>query len=683
MGEIRENLVLTDQFSASFSKFLDLGNNMTAQMERIDTSIQTIGKAANYVSASGFERMDQKLTQINQNIEMLGKAANFINASGFDSLNNTLQQIAANASRAAAAGQQHAQAVKRTDTAANQLLSTMKRIASVTALIAAGKKAMGLSDEFAQTTARLNLMNDGLQETEDLQRLIYESAQRSRKSYTATADVVAKLGQRAGQAFSSNAETIQFAENLNKQFVIAGASQQEIASASLQLTQALGSGVLRGEELNAVFEAAPNIIQTIADYLDVPIGKIRDLAADGQITADIVKDAMLSATENINEQFEDMPITFSQAFSLATNRAMMSMQEGLGGMNEFLNTEETMGAIMRLADIFSVLAEIGMGALTGIGEMASFVVNNLDFIIPILTAIGIAFAIMHAQAIATALASVGGALASAAAWAVANWPILLLVALMAGALIAAQQFGFGMEAVGGWVGQVFGMIYAVGYNIFASLWNAIASFAEFFANVWNDPLGATARLFADVFDTILGIVETVAGAIDALIGSDLSSSVSGFREQIGSWVDENFGENAIQIKRMASLDVKDTAAAGGEIGAGLGKKLDNMNFSLDDIAGSLGGLGATGSGGLGDIGKVGSVGKIEQDVNIADENIKLLRDLSERQYVAMVNLTVPQTNATINQTVNGGGGSDANAIMDAMTRLLARQHAAGSNIVPT
>ncbi|RHR49617.1 hypothetical protein DWX10_20725 [Clostridium sp. AF18-27] len=683
MGEIRENLVLTDQFSASFSKFLDLGNNMTAQMERIDTSIQTIGKAANYVSASGFERMDQKLTQINQNIEMLGKAANFINASGFDSLNSTLQQIAANASRAAAAGQQHAQAVKRTDTAANQLLSTMKRIASVTALIAAGKKAMGLSDEFAQTTARLNLMNDGLQETEDLQRLIYESAQRSRTSYTATADVVAKLGQRAGQAFSSNAETIQFAENLNKQFVIAGASQQEIASASLQLTQALGSGVLRGEELNAVFEAAPNIIQTIADYLDVPIGKIRDLAADGQITADIVKDAMLSATENINEQFEDMPITFSQAFSLATNRAMMSMQEGLGGMNEFLNTEETMGAIMRLADIFSVLAEIGMGALTGIGEMASFVVNNLDFIIPILTAIGIAFAIMHAQAIATALASVGGALASAAAWAVANWPILLLVALMAGALIAAQQFGFGMEAVGGWVGQVFGMIYAVGYNIFASLWNAIASFAEFFANVWNDPLGATARLFADVFDTILGIVETVAGAIDALLGSDLSSSVSGFREQIGSWVDENFGENAIQIKRMASLDVKDTAAAGGEIGAGLGKKLDNMNFSLDDIAGSLGGLGATGSGGLGDIGKVGSVGKIEQDVNIADENIKLLRDLSERQYVAMVNLTVPQTNATINQTVNGGGGSDANAIMDAMTRLLARQHAAGSNIVPT
>ena len=109
----------------------------------------------------------------------------------------------------------------------------------------------------------------------------------------ATADVVAKLGQRAGDAFDSSGEVVQFAENLNKQFVIAGASQQEIASASLQLTQALGSGVLRGEELNAVFEAAPNVIQTIADYLDVPIGKIREMASDGQITADVVKNAML------------------------------------------------------------------------------------------------------------------------------------------------------------------------------------------------------------------------------------------------------------------------------------------------------------------------------------------------------------------------------------------------------
>ncbi|MEG2434647.1 MAG: tape measure protein, partial [Acinetobacter sp.] len=142
-------------------------------------------------------------------------------------------------------------------------------------------KVLDISDTMTQTTARLNMMNDGLQSTQDLQNMIYLSAERSRSAYGATADVVAKLGQRAGDAFNSNAETIQFAENLNKQFVIAGASQQEMASASLQLTQGLGSGVLRGEELNAVFESAPNVIQTIADYLDVPIGKIREMASDG------------------------------------------------------------------------------------------------------------------------------------------------------------------------------------------------------------------------------------------------------------------------------------------------------------------------------------------------------------------------------------------------------------------
>ena len=189
--------------------------------------------------------------------------------------------------------EKHDKKVRQTDNSANKLLSTVKRIVAAAAGFTIGKELLNLSDEMTQTTARLNLMNDGLQTTDQLNQMIYESAQRARTSYLATADVVAKLGQRAGDAFGSSAEVVQFAENLNKQFVIAGASQQEIASASLQLTQALGSGVLRGEELNAVFEAAPNVIQTIADYLDVPIGKIREMASDGEITAGIVKNLSL------------------------------------------------------------------------------------------------------------------------------------------------------------------------------------------------------------------------------------------------------------------------------------------------------------------------------------------------------------------------------------------------------
>ena len=205
------------------------------------------------------------------------------------------------------------------------------------------------------------------------------------------------------------------------------------------------------------------------------------------------------------------------------------------------------------------------------------------------------------------------------------------------------------------MGATLGILYATGYNVFAALWNVIASFAEFFANVWNDPLGATARLFFDVFDTILGIVETVAGAIDAIMGSNLAGAVSGFRGKMSSWVDDTFGENAIQIKRMANLDVAETSKQWESAGGNIGSKLDSMNLSLDDIAGGIGGLGdfvipTSGElGNIGDVGTVGSVKKIDGDVRLSDEDIKLYRDLAERRYMNNVKLETlaPQINITV------------------------------------
>lgn len=212
------------------------------------------------------------------------------------------------------------QQLNNTEKASSRASSGIERFVSGLISIAAVKKIIDLTDEMTQTTARLNLINDGLQTTAELQDMIMAAANRSRASYTTMSDVVAKLSMRAGKAFNnSNKEVIAFAETLNKMFVIAGASQEEMRSASLQLTQALGSGVLRGEELNAVFEASPNIIQTIADYMDVDIGKIRDLAAEGKITADIVKNALFKAADEVNKQFENMPMTFGQAWAIIQN----------------------------------------------------------------------------------------------------------------------------------------------------------------------------------------------------------------------------------------------------------------------------------------------------------------------------------------------------------------------------
>ncbi len=687
MGEIREEFILSDQFSASFSRFLDLGNSAVSQMQRIDHSVtrtemtmrRSIGGATGAVIA---------------NMRQISESANEISSSGFDRLEAQLIKIANNTSKAAREQDNHNRKVKETNNSAGNLLSTIKKVVAVADGFKMGKELFGLSDEMTQTTARLNLMNKGfqppeadtggqgndamnnsLQETEQLQEKIYLSAQRTRTSYLDTADVVAKLGQRAGDAFSSSDEVLAFAENLNKQFKIAGASQQEIASASLQLTQALGSGVLRGEELNAVFEVAPNVIQTIADYLGKPIGEIRGLAADGAITADIVKKAMLSATDKINEQFESIPMTWADSWNLIKNAGVYALDEVLAKMNEFLNSDIGKKAIEGIIGTIEILADVAGGAIDLLASGASFVVESWDYIYPVLFGIGTALAIAGAVGLASGLKTAAG-------WVVAHLPFVLIGVAIGALILGLTQAGVTFEQMGQKVGTVFGFIYAVGYNLVADLWNLFAVFAEFFANVWHDPVGSVVRLFTGMLDTILGMVETVANALDAVLKTNMSGAVSGFRNQLSGWVDDKFGEQAITIKRMAKLDTGTTAGKGGDLGASLGKKMDNMNFSLESITGKLGDQGGiTGMGDIGNVGKVGKVGKIEQDVNIADENIKLLRDLSERQYVAFVNLTVPQTNATVNQNNYGGAGPDNTDVMlKALSDILGTQHASSSNV---
>ena len=660
-----------------------MGAAIISQLERISQASanmdQTMKKAAVGGAAAIVSGMKQagsssvaEMERINASIREMGDNSRYVATQGMNEINETLKQIAANTRKAGDKQEEHDKKVRQTDNSANKLLSTVKKIVAVAAGFTIGKEILSLSDEMTQTTARLNLMNDGLQTTDQLNQMIYESAQRTRTSYLDTADVVAKLGQRAGSAFDSSAEVVQFAENLNKQFVIAGASQQEIASASLQLTQALGSGVLRGEELNAVFEAAPNIIQTIADHLGVPIGEIRELAADGQITAGIVKNAMLGATGDIEKQFEQMPMTWGQAWTVMKNAATESMSDVMKELNEVLNSDSGQAIMEGLIAGFEVLSDVASMAVDVLAAGADWVVENWDLVSSVLIGAAIAIgAYMLAAGISTMMA-----------WIAAAWPLVLLATLLAAAVYGALQAGATFEQIGQVIGTVFGGIYAIGYNLVADLWNLFAVFAEFFANIFNDPVANIAHLFFGLLDTILGIVETVANAIDALLDTDMSGAIAGFRGQMNDWVDDTFGENAVKIERMAKLDTGTTAAQGGEIGAGLGKKMDNMSFSMDSLNSSMGGLGSSlGSGNIDKVGKVGSVGKIEKDVNIADENIKLLNDLSQRQYIAMINLTIPQTNLSVEQNVNGGPASDVQGILDILKTELEKQNASHSNVV--
>lgn len=224
--------------------------------------------------------------------------------------------------------------------AGNNIASKFKSILATIGVGVGIKETFDLSDELTQTTARLNMIVDKESNINELQEKIFASAQRSRTSYTAMADTVAKLSQRTGDLFNNN-EAILFTENLNKMFAIAGASQEEAKSASLQLTQAMGSGVLRGEEFNAIFEAAPNIMQQIADSMGVPIGSMREMAAEGKITSDIIKNAMLGSTAEIDAQFQQMPYTWAQVWTTIQNvllEAFQPLLQAIGSAADWIGT---------------------------------------------------------------------------------------------------------------------------------------------------------------------------------------------------------------------------------------------------------------------------------------------------------------------------------------------------------
>lgn len=674
MGTINETLTLTDQFSASFHAFIKLGNDAVQSMSVLDKNLtRAMGHSAG-ATIGAIRGLGDQAAETNRLLEQIVENQNH-HMEAIQKTDTSAKELLSTFKDIAAT----TESTRKADAAASKLLSTFQKMAATAGASALVKSFLDLSDTQASINARLGMMNDGMQTVNELNEMIYQSALRSRAAYDSTADAVAKMGLNAGNAFSSNQELVAFMEAVNKQFAIGGAGAVQMEGAMVQLTQAMSSGALRGEELNSILDAAPGIARNIEQYMGWAAGSIKKYAEEGLITAEVVKYAMLDSAEAINQQFESMPMTLSQAMGQVRNVVQHSLQDSASQWNDFINSADGQRILSNMITLFSVLAEAGTDALSFLGQGALIVADNLDIILPVLGAIGIAYGLLHAKALLAAGANVAGALASAAAWAVVHWPILLIAAALMGALMYAQQFQFGMEEVGAAVGTVFGVLYAVGYNTFASLWNLIAAFAEFFANVWNDPLGATVRLFTSVFDSILSIVETVAGAIDALLGSDLQSAVSGFRSRISSWVDDTYGESAVQIKRMAMLDVGNTANQWGDYGGNLGAKLDNMSLNLEDIAESFGGfnMGDIPTGDqLGDIGKVESVGSVknvEGDIRLADEDLKLYRDLAERRYMNQIELKTLAPNINVTLPAGSSGTLSPEDVANYIKKMLIEQ----------
>ena len=282
--------------------------------------------------------------------------------------------------------------VERSNDSADRLFSTVRGLVGAYVSLQSIGKVLEVSDSLSQTTARLDLMDRSMENagkgaagsTQEMLSMVYNAAQNARGSFSDMAEVVAKFGNNAGDAFSASDEVVAFAELVQKQMKVAGASTMESANAMLQLSQALGSGVLRGDELNSIFEQAPNLIQNIADYLDVPLGSIREMASEGQLTADIVKAAMFDAAEDINERFNNMPMTWGDIWTSFQNDSLMAFQPVLQRVNELANSEAVQQFTRGAEAALMGLAGFALDVVNGLAAGADFVATHWDVIRPVI-----------------------------------------------------------------------------------------------------------------------------------------------------------------------------------------------------------------------------------------------------------------------------------------------------------
>lgn len=611
------------------------------------------------------------------------------------------------------------------------LLNKVKSLVGAYVGISTVKNALDLSDELTQTTARLDMMvsqynalNGTMQTTDELSQMIFLSAQNSRASYMDTAASVAKLGNNARDAFASTGEIVQFAELVNKQFTIAGASATESSNAFLQLTQALGSGVLRGDELNSIFEQAPNLIQTVADYMDVPIGKIREMASDGQITADIVKNAMFAAADDIDAKFNSMPMTWGQLWTQYSNLALKTFQPVLQRLNEMANDQHMQTALSGIMNALSGAATIALNVIDVMVTGGAFIVDNWSMIAPVIGGVAAALAIYngalllhnayeaasnglkmiaairsvaHGTATAAETAATTGASAAQIAFNAAlyacplTWIVLAIIAVIAaiylvvaainkvqGTTYSATGVICGLVATAGafivntGVGLLNGLIQLI-WSIFVEPFLGIV---EWVLNVTNGGFdsfgGAVANLIGNIISWFLSLGEVVTKIIDAIFGTDWTAGLNALQNNVLAW---GKNENAITLDREAPTiayraSYSEAYNKGYDFGQGVENRIKNFfggtKDDNSDNSGALGSYGAASDMAANVANIAGDTSSISDSLDVSEEDLKYLRDIAEQEAInrfttAEIKVDMSGMSNTVHNT------NDLDGIVDGLT----------------
>lgn len=611
------------------------------------------------------------------------------------------------------------------------LVNKVKSLVGAYVGISTVKNALDLSDELTQTTARLDMMvsqynalNGTMQTTDELSQMIFLSAQNSRASYMDTAASVAKLGNNARDAFASTGEIVQFAELVNKQFTIAGASATESSNAFLQLTQALGSGVLRGDELNSIFEQAPNLIQTVADYMDVPIGKIREMASDGQVTADIVKNAMFAAADDIDAKFNSMPMTWGQLWTQYSNLALKTFQPVLQRLNEMANDQHMQTALTGIMNALSGAATIALNVIDVMVTGGAYIVDNWSMIAPVIGGVAAALAIYngalllhnayeaasnglkmiaairsvaHGTATATEAAATTGASAAQIAFNAAlyacplTWIVLAIIAVIAAIYLVVAAINKVQGTTYSATGVICGAVYAAGafiVNTGVGLLNGLIQLiwsifvepflgiVEWVLNVTNGGFdsfgGAVANLIGNIISWFLSLGEVVTKIIDAIFGTDWTAGLNALQNNVLAW---GKNENAITLDREAPTiayraSYSEAYNKGYDFGQGVENRIKNFfggtKDDNSDNSGALGSYGAASDMAANVANIAGDTSSISDSLDVSEEDLKYLRDIAEQEAInrfttAEIKVDMSGMSNTVHNT------NDLDGIVDGLT----------------
>lgn len=607
------------------------------------------------------------------------------------------------------AQEQFNRSVKGGQSAAGGLESSIKRYAAMLISAATAGKAISLADQVTQTTARLDLMNYGLDTTEQLQQKIFQSAQRSRGAYQTTADAVAKLGMQARGAFSSNDELIAFAEQLNKSFVIAGTSAQGVDSVMLQLTQSMASGKLQGEELNAVLDNAQPIVQNIADYMGVPVGQIKKLASDGAISAEIIKNAMFAAADETNAKFEKMPLTFGQVANNIKNQALMAFQPALQQLSAVTQTEGFSTLTESVTSAIQTLAGGAVQALNLMGQAAVFVRENWSWLGPIIfgvvaavmaftvattaqsVAMGLLNAVMNANPIILIVSAIIAVVAAIVAWihhvgglkvawlTCVNIVLSRVDMLKLGFAVAwnAIQNGidtmqYGFEAFKAGVLNAIGNLKVKGLTLLQDFINGAIDRVNAFIETVNQIAGTSIETVAHVEFATSAAVEEEANqkqrAADLAALKEKNAADKQDRQQ--QLAEQQRQADRARMERQADIAV---AKAEAEEKKNAKKTAEEGNYnpeaaSVGDIAGNTGKTAA-------------NTAAIADSMDIMDEDLKYMRDAAEQEIINRFTLAELKVDVNNNNTLTKKADfEDLGAFMNTFTSGVLAAAAEGGHI---